>query len=233
MALSISKKILGGFGFAVALFSSGTFYGVSQLPSPIDCQHLLLITAAVVALVLLVGLGLSWHITSRLRVVLNGLKAFDAGLLRHPISSDSDDELGQLMDLLATILATQLKVTEAISQIASGDLGRTLGVKNEQDLLSSSLNQLVNTLNDTAQQATFIASGNYEVDIQPRSQNDSLGQALQNMTKTLRDASQVIESIAEGDLTLAVEIKGQQDVLARSINRMVAKLRESSLAIEA
>ncbi|NQZ08718.1 MAG: response regulator [Algicola sp.] len=233
MGLSVGKKILGGFGFAVALFSFGTFFGVSQLPNPSDGQTLLLITAVVVVLALLVGLGLSWHITARLRVVLNGLKAFDAGLLNHPISADSDDELGQLMGLLATVIDTQLKVTEAISQIASGDLGRTLGVKNEQDLLSSSLNQLVNTLNDTAQQATFIASGNYEVDIQPRSQNDSLGLALQNMTKTLRDASQVIESIAEGDLTLAVEIKGQQDVLARSINRMVAKLRESTLAIEA
>jgi methyl-accepting chemotaxis protein len=107
----------------------------------------MLLNVGVVILVLLVGLFLAWHITNQLKVILNGLKALNSGLLNHQINSDSDDELG-----------------------------RTLGVKNEQDQLSSSLNQLVDTLDDTAQQATFIASGNYEVDNKlPHSKLSRLG----------------------------------------------------------
>ncbi len=117
----------------------------------------------------------------------------------------------------------------AAEQIADGNLD--VSVKNDTGI-AASINKMVDTLNNVANQANVISSGNYETDIKPKSDKDKLGIALQRMTEILRNVSQVAKGLANGDTSVKIEEQSKNDLLAISINEMVVQLRASAKQTE-
>ena len=126
-------------------------------------------------------------------------------------------------------LAQQVAMLENnLEALASGDLTIALNAERDDEIgrIISSVNSVVNGLQEMAGTAEMIAEGNSAVQITPRSDKDILGHAFGAMITSLQGKAGVAELIAQGDLTAEITISSDKDRLGLSFSSMTENLRE-------
>jgi CheY-like chemotaxis protein len=81
------------------------------------------------------------------------------------------------------------RVATVMRAVTKGDLSRELELTSTDDLLGTSVNDMVKSLRSIAREMSIIAQGDYSADVAPRSDSDELGFSLQAMTRALREAA--------------------------------------------
>jgi hypothetical protein len=81
-------------------------------------------------------------------------------------------------------------VARVMRAVTAGDLEHRVELAGADDLLGSSVNDMVASLRMIAREMRMIARAELSADVVPRSDRDELGAALQAMTKALREAAE-------------------------------------------
>jgi len=106
--------------------------------------------------------------------------------------------------LARSITRPLVRATEAVGRVALGDLSATLAVdsKDEVGQISTSLNQMIENLRNTADVAEKVSSGDLDVEIKPLSDKDILGHAHKKMVENLRriigEVTAAADNVASG-----------------------------------
>jgi methyl-accepting chemotaxis protein len=149
-----------------------------------------------------------------------------SGDLSADIAVAQKDEVGMLAEAMMQMV-TNLRQTVAMAeQIARGDLGVTIKVLSDKDILGHSLTAMVANLKATVKVAEQIALGDLGVAVTVLSDKDTLGHSLTAMVANLKATVKVAEQIALGDLDLKVQLLSEEDSLGQALDKMIANLRE-------
>ena len=87
------------------------------------------------------------------------------------------------------------QVAAVMRAVTDGDLDHQIDVLGTDDVLGTSLNEMVRSLRNIAREMGMIAQGDYSVHFTPRSGKDQLGLALVAMTNALRATAQKNEQL--------------------------------------
>jgi methyl-accepting chemotaxis protein len=130
--------------------------------------------------------------------------------------------------LLNRIIAKPLnEIAVTAKQISLGDLSVKILVKNQRDevgILTTSFNDMLQSLQAMAFVANRISEGDLSVEIKPKSDKDTLGIAFSNMIKNLSNVTEVANKISEGDLTVKIRPKSDKDILGYAFSNMINNL---------
>jgi signal transduction histidine kinase/CheY-like chemotaxis protein len=122
------------------------------------------------------------------------------------------------------------QIAGVMQAVSEGDLDQGVAPTGTDDLLGTTLNDMVRSLRNIAHEMELIAKGDYSADPAPRSEKDRLGVSLQTMTRALRDAAARNERqvwIAETQTALDRAMSGNPSI--RELSQRVLSLLCRSL----
>ena len=149
------------------------------------------------------------------------------------------------VNTMADNLTGQVRgIATVVTAVANGDLGKKLTVeaKGEIASLSSTINEMTETLGAFADQVTTVAR---EVGIEGklggqanvpgaagvwRDLTDNVNELAANLTTQVRAIGEVATAVTEGDLTrsITVEASGEVATLRDNVNEMIVNLRDTT-----
>jgi len=163
-----------------------TFIGASSAKS-LAVWLTIGITAFGVVLALSLGYWLSTTISQGINKIVSGMKSIAAGDLTTNVESRSSDEIGVMADAYGDMQQYLRDMAGAADKIPEGDVGVVIGVKSNQDALSTAFVKMVETLKGKASVAESIAAGDLSATPNIASPCDTLGLALRSMVGNLRE----------------------------------------------
>jgi signal transduction histidine kinase/DNA-binding response OmpR family regulator/HAMP domain-containing protein len=155
------------------------------------------------------------------------------------------DDLTDNVNLLAAQLTQQIRnIAEVTTAVANGDLSKkvTVDVQGEILELKSTINVMVDQLNDFASEVTRVAR---EVGTEGKLGGQAqvpgvagiwkalavnVNQLADTLTEQIRAIAEVATAVTEGDLTrsIGVDASGEVAVLKDTLNEMIRNLRETT-----
>ncbi len=197
---------------------------------------------AIVAMALLVGLAV-FAVRSLTRPVGEAVRAANRiaqGDMSARIEVRSEDEIGQLMRSMQSMVGYLREMAASAEAIARGDLTQQVAPRSEADALGRAFAGMSAYLREMAGVAERVAAGDLDVRVEPRSADDQFGRAFATMADYLRGMAQVARSIADGDVGVRVTPRSEADsfghafvAMTDTLARMAAALRGSAAAIAA
>lgn len=136
------------------------------------------------------------------------LIAFDSAIVVDTYGARTARSLDEHRQRLQHVASVMRAVTE-------GDLGHQIDVTGPEDVLGTSLNDMVRSLRNIAREMGLIAGGDYSAHVPPRSEKDQLGASLQAMTCALREAAEKNEQqmwMAKTQTELGLAMTGNPSV---------------------
>ncbi|GAK52941.1 methyl-accepting chemotaxis sensory transducer with Pas/Pac sensor [Candidatus Moduliflexus flocculans] len=116
-----------------------------------------------------------------------------------------------------------VKLAQAASQIAVGDLNIRLDARHAHDEIGQLISEFTNMtryMQEMAAVAASIAQGNLQQEIAPRIEADVLGQAFAHMTQYLQNVAHVAIRFGNGDLRQEIVPRTDQDVMGHAFSQM-------------
>ena len=191
---------------------------------------------AIAAISLLLGVSLAlWiviTITKGVNNAINTTKAVAEGDLSKDVQISSNDEIGDLLNNMKTMVLNLRETAQLADLVAQGDLTVKAKLLSEKDTLGKAIANMVKNLNDTAQAADRVAEGDLSVKVNVLSEKDVLGKALENMIKNLNNTAQAADRVAEGDLSVKVNVLSEKDILGKALENMVKNLNDTAQAAD-
>jgi methyl-accepting chemotaxis protein len=118
----------------------------------------------------------------------------------------------------------------AAGRIAAGDLSDKLEVtsRDETGQMVIAMQQMIDSLRDTATAATRIAAGNLMIDVKPRSEKDILGNAFAQMSEQLSRLMSEISDGASALSTAASQVSATSQSVSQGTSEQAASVEETS-----
>ncbi|MBU3967720.1 MAG: methyl-accepting chemotaxis protein [Euryarchaeota archaeon] len=221
--MSLSKKLLGGFGLLIILLAVVGFIGYSGInnvaamkTAGLDAENaknqalLLIIITGVIAAIIGVGLGvyISRSITKPLGIMLHASNKVAQGDLTVHVTHDSKDEVGQLSqaiqamtDSLKTVLA---KVQNSALRVSS--TAQELSASSEE--LMASTEQITSTTQDIAAGVSQQSAKMSEISRAMREMSGSVQQVATNAQKASEGATGAAKTAQDvGKISSSVSVK--------------------------
>ncbi|MBU0457060.1 MAG: Cache 3/Cache 2 fusion domain-containing protein [Bacteroidetes bacterium] len=166
------------------------------------------------------------------------------------INSRTNDEIGQLEKSFGSIVNSIKGQSHIAEMISNGELNQEANEKSENDILSKSMNQVINTLRKLIQEVNSLTNSATEGRLSERGNcNDYRGSyreivngfndTLNAVVEPLKESTDVLNYLATGDFTTKVngDYKGDHQLMKNSINTVVDSLNKTmldlSVAVEA
>jgi methyl-accepting chemotaxis protein len=156
------------------------------------------------------------------------------------IESKSSDEIGELEKTFGFMIANIKDQAQLANNIAKGNLDIDVKPRSERDILSLSLKQVLDNLNDltndiknltqSAQEGNLSVRGNAQKFLGGYSQIISgVNRTLDEVVNPIKEGSNVLAILANGDLTSRVigEYKGDHQIIKNSINTVAESLNQA------
>ena len=245
--VKMKSKIL--FCFSLNAFLT-VIVGLIAINYGDQLSQISLFTSIVIAAILLnlfLGLFLSGVIGRPLQNLIHSANNIAEGNFAVDLDVERQDEFGQLMTSFAKILTTTRNQAEAANKIASGDLDIHVEVKSDQDILSRSLKQVVETLRTLMHEMTQMSrehdAGDIDVFIPDGQFNGAyktMAQGVNNMVKNhisvKKKAMACIAEFANGNFDADLEkfpgkkafINDHIEGLRKNIKQFIAEMTKMS-----
>jgi methyl-accepting chemotaxis protein len=136
--------------------------------------------------------------------------------------------------LARSITRPLVRATEAVGRVALGDLSATLAVdsKDEVGQISTSLNQMIENLRNTADVAEKVSSGDLDVEIKPLSDKDILGHAHKKMVENLRRIIGEVTAAADNVASGSEQMSATAQQLSQGASEQAAAAEETTSSME-
>ncbi|MGE5431381.1 MAG: methyl-accepting chemotaxis protein [Syntrophomonadaceae bacterium] len=201
------------------------------------------ITAFIMSLVIfLLGLGASRVFFTR--VVYRPIKNLTAiadklssGDINVKINLSSKDEIGQLEEAFISIVNSIKEQSQIAELIANGELTKTANVKSENDVLSKSMNKVIETLRNLISEVASLTKAAADGRLSERGNtskyNGGYKEIVQGINETLeavivpvKEGVSALEKMATGDMTVRISSKynGDHQLIKNSINTVADSL---------
>jgi len=164
--------------------------------------------------------------------------------------TNSGDEIGILEKSFSVMIENIRLQAYSAEQISSGDLNADFKIRSEKDILSRSLQKVVNTLKDLIEQVLMLTNAAVEGNLSARGDTqrfsgafahimENINTTFEAIEKPIFESSKVLNEIAGGELTSRMkdDYKGEYGVIKDSINKLAdsftATITEISSAVQA
>src|SRR5579859_1187838 len=142
-----------------------------------------------VAMIVLAGLAVFSvrSLTAPMKEAVRTAEAIAQGDMTVSISVTREDEIGQLLKAMQSMVAYLHEMAAVADQISRGDLSRQVTPRSEADRFGHAFANMGGYLRDAAKVAERVAGGDLAVHVEPRSADDQLGRAFARMSGYLRE----------------------------------------------
>ena len=171
---------------------------------------------------------------NRLTSIANKLSSGDVDI---NIELKTDNEIGQLENLLSQLLIQPKDQSLIAELISNGDLNKTAVVKSEKDVLSKSMNKVIETLRNLIGEVGALTKSAAEGRMSERGNVskynggyreivNGINDTLDAMIAPINEGASALEKIAQGDLTIRItsDYKGDHQLIKNSINTVAESL---------
>lgn len=165
------------------------------------------------------------NITNPLKKAVELANQLAKGDVSTKITSDSSDEIGELLTAMNEVVSYLNDMAIAANSIAGGDLNQEIRPRSSKDVFGQAFNNMVKTFQSIADVADSISAGDLSVQVQVQSSADVFGNAFNHMVDNLRNMAQVADSISKGELNIKVKAQSAQDAFGNAFEHMVENLR--------
>ncbi len=184
----------------------------------------------------LVGALLAYFITSGItkpiKRVVEIMTEMARGDLDVNVTSDSKDEIGQLMGAMDTLIKSLNEVADSAHEIAIGNLEMNITKRSEKDRLLEAFAEVIKALREVTKMAEEIAGGNLTVNAEKRSDKDRMleafGTMIENLTRFASDVQTASAQIASG----SEQMSSTAQSLAQGASEQAASIEEISSSME-
>ncbi len=149
-------------------------------------------------------------------------KQIAMGDLSQTFAHQSNDEIGQLADVLRQTVNYQRGIAGAAAELAQGNVNTTIVAHSEKDVAGNAFRQMVAYQRAMAQAADHLAVGDIAVTIQPQSKEDMLGNAFVRMATYQQAMAEAARRLAQGDMKTEIRQQSDQDSLGHAFVQMIA-----------
>lgn len=189
-------------------------------------------------------------ITKPLSDVMNLMDKINNGVITDEIIAvKASDEIGKLSVAFNSVNGFFNEITEATKRIAGGDYSKQIPPKSDKDVLSHSLNTMMQEIDkntteihglnmDMAMQLTEyftvlkeIGEGNMHIKANTSTGNDlfdQLGKSTNELIGSLNGITAVVKKVAGGDYGETVTLRSDNDEMSKSLNEMIKAIEKSS-----
>jgi methyl-accepting chemotaxis protein len=156
-----------------------------------------------------------------------------SGNVNIKIDSTKKDEIGQLERSFIAIVDTIKGHSEVAEMIAAGNLETSARVKSKDDILSLSINKVVDTLHRLIDEVSLLTKSATEGNLSARGDvlkyeggykelANGYNKTLDAVVNPIKDSSEVLTKLAQGDLTVRMNgsYKGDHQIIKDSINKL-------------
>ena len=202
-------------------------------------RSLLIVLFASLAFGLIVGLALSYNITSRLTHVVNAAKSLSNGDLSVELREASGDEIGELVAAFQQMIAYIRNVAHVSETVSAGDLRVNVTPLSEQDVLNHSFKKMIAYLQGIAAVTERVSEKDLHAQVVPKSDADVLSVSLAKMVTNLRAMMTEIEQqswLKDGISQLSMELSGDlalKDVCQKAMGFVAHYVKAGSGALYA
>jgi len=158
-------------------------------------------------------------------------EAIAQGDMTVSISVTRQDEIGQLLQSMQSMVAYLHEMAAVADQIARGDLSRHVTPRSEADRFGHAFANMGAYLRDAAKVAERVAGGDLAVHVEPRSADDQLGRAFAKMSSYLREMAQLGREIADGNVGVRVMPRSDADTFAHAFVGMTETLARTAQSL--
>ncbi len=199
----------------------------------------MLMASFIIALIIGVAINMSIvrKITKNIKQVGDAAEKLSKGDINVAVDVDSRDEVGQMADSFTNMINSikeQVRVAEAVSK---GDMTQTLKEKSDVDVLSISINRIVNTLSSVSASINTLVDSAVNGQLSARIENEefdgeflrmtgSVNQLLDAVVAPVEEASVVLEEMSVGNLSSRVtgNYQGDHAKIKNSLNKTLDAL---------
>lgn len=198
-----------------------------------NSRNMLLIAAGFVLLIsAAAGIWISLGVSRGLSKGVGLAQAVAIGDLDQQISTNTNDEIKDLIDAMNRMAANLRATAHVAERIANGDLTVEPKPLSDKDTLGLAMNQMTSNLRATANVAEQIANGDLTVEPKPLSDKDTLGLALERMVERLRgvvsDAISASENVSAG----SQQLSSASEQVSQGATEQAAAAEEASASME-
>ncbi|GFO69804.1 hypothetical protein GMLC_33830 [Geomonas limicola] len=154
------------------------------------------------------------------------------GDLSVEIGSDCNNEIGQLLRSMGTMVASWRRMGENANRIALGDLDLEVVPNSERDVFGIAMRNMLFSLKKLAASADRIAAGDLTVEIVPASDRDQLGHSFASMSRSLRELSLEIREVVGVLAASAGQIMTTVSELASSSAETASSVSETNATVQ-
>lgn len=158
-------------------------------------------------------------------------KSVADGNLTDDIRIDRQDEIGDLLENMKSMVGILQNRAGIVKQLADGDLTVKPEILSDKDILGKSLLLMTEVARERALMVEQFAYGDSSVNMKVLSETDILGKSLSVMVEVARERALMVEQIAGGDLSVNIKSLSDKDVLGKSLVLMTDSARDRALMV--
>ncbi len=175
-------------------------------------------------------------ITKPLQEFKDIIKTFSLGNFSHSLTADTQDEFGEMKEMLIQLQGAQQTKIEAAKKIAHGVFERVVPASKE-DELSNCFNEEIDTLTNLSKEVNAMIEASERGDLTVRGNTNNfsggfktiiegLNKTLDSIVIPIKEGSDVLAIMASGNLTKRMEgdYKGDLKLIKDSINQVADSL---------
>jgi len=148
------------------------------------------------------------------------------------LEGGGDDEVGQLVEAMRSMVAYLREMSEAAQRIARGDLSVHVEARSAQDAFGTAFAEMASYLRTTADLAAAIAEGDLSVTVAPRSEQDAFALALRGMVANLSRVIGEMRGGAEAIGEAAAQLTAASQSLSEAAQNEASMVAETSAGLE-
>lgn len=212
-----------------------TEYAEATVSSSNYILAIVLILAIIISVI--IGSLFTKIVAGPLQKLTNIADCLAIGDVEVEICSETEDEIGNLEKAFSQMIENTKYQAESAMMIAEGNMNVQITAKSEKDVLSKSLEQVYESINNLISEANQIAFAASEGNLSKRGNTEKLGGAyktildnfnsiLDSIIEPVQHSGKILEVIAGGDLTQRMEgsYKGDYSIIKNSINLLAESM---------
>jgi methyl-accepting chemotaxis protein len=219
---------------------------------------MIIVIAVGVITAMILGLFLTQIISKPMRLLTEAADKLAVGDVQVDIQAKTKDEIGKLMLSFSKMVSNIQEQSEVAQKIAEGYFDVQITVKSERDLLTKSMQLMVDNLKNVSNESRLLTQAAVEGRLEMRGNLqgfkggykeiiEGINQTLDSLIKPIQEAAIVLKEMAEGNLQVRVTGNYQGDhaeikdalndtldalsVYVSDISRVLGEMSNSNLAL--